>query len=211
MKPYFFTSKRNLLLKAAILLILSLCLTPNPAYACGHDGFYVGLGYEQLIPFSPDRQYSISGNGQRITFGTRFGGLVLIGYDFPCTRWGVQLTFDGGKLRLNKIENIYYLGSNLEGVVHLASWRDGLDIYLVGGAGTTYLTEGDLKNSSATFGINVGFGPGIAYYFKKSDRMSAALKFDIPLRYTHFLGQHLSDTGTNVISVPLRLSVGVGF
>lgn len=196
-----------------LLLGLVFVLTPftvPTAWACGHDGFYVGAGYEQLFLYTTESRLS-GGSLGRITFGPGFGGSALLGYDFCGSRWGIQMPFEFSRFRLNNEEWVNSLGSSLEGVLHLAQWQNGLDIHLVGGAGWSYLTEGSVPNRTANAGITASLGPGVSYFIPDTKKVSIAIVAELPFRMIYYFGDRLSANGTTVLGIPLRLSVEVGF
>lgn len=177
--------------------------------ACGHNSFYLGAGYTQLFMYTPQNQ---RGNtNENVTFGPGFGVNALVGYDFCNSRWGIQMPFEFTRQRLNRFEWVSQVGSSVEGVLHLAEWQSGLDIHLVGGAGWTYISEGKVRDNTAAKGITASLGPGLSYYFSRTDKVSAAVVFEVPFKLIHYFGTHLSSGGTTLIAFPMRVSMQVGF
>lgn len=203
-------SKRAFLLLFFVLLLVLGSLRAPSALACGHDGFYVGVGYTQLFMFTLEDRLS-SGDLGRIHFSPGFGAHALIGYDFCGSRWGIQMPFEFTRQRLNYAEWVNQFGSSLEGVFHLVEWGNGLDIHLVGGAGWAYLSEGSIQNRTASAGITVDLGPGLSYYFSRTEKISAALALEVPFRMINYFGNHLSANGTTIFAIPVRISIQVGF
>lgn len=211
-KDRIMRSKRVFPFLLAFLLTTSQIFTAKEATACGHDGFYIGLGYEQLFMYSnEDRLTTSAGDLGRISFGPGFGANALIGYDFCGSRWGVQMPFEFARFKLNRSEYINQFGSSLEGVLHLAEWDNGLDVHLVGGFGWSYVTEGKIKDRSADAGITASVGPGLSYYFSRTEKLSAAVALEAPFRMIYYFGSHLSANGTTVLAFPIRLSMQLGF
>lgn len=204
-------------LKARFLVVVCVLSLVMPVFArqtlaCGHDSFYMGLGYEQIFMYTPEGQYSGAGaNLGRITFSPGFGGLLILGYDFCGSRWGIQMPFEFTRQRLNHFEWVNQFGSTLEGVLHLVEWGNGIDIHIVGGVGWSYLTEGSAKNRTSSTGLTVDVGPGFSYYFSRTDKVSAALSFEVPFRLINYFNDRLSKNGTTIVAVPLRLMLQVGF
>ncbi len=196
-----------------LLMVALICglffASPSRVCACGHDGFYAGLGYEQLFLYTPERRLGLT--DERVSFGPGIGAHALIGYDFCGSRWGIQLPFEYARIKLNKSEWVNQFASSVEGVLHLKEWKNGLDVHLLGGVGWSYLSEGKIADRTACAGISVSFGPGISYYFSRTERISAAVNLDVPFRWIYYFGDHLSANGTSVIAFPIRLGVQVGF
>ncbi len=198
---------RFIFLSAAII---SIPFLPQTTAACGHDGFFLGAGYEQLFMVTPESQLGL-GNTGRVTFGPGYGADLVFGYDFCGSRWGIQLPIEYSRLKLNGSEWVNYIGSSLEAIFRVAEWRNGLDFHLVGGIGGSYLSEGKVSNNTASAGFNVGVGPGIAYFFSRTEKLTAAIAAELPIRFQYFIGNHLSANGTSAIAFPLRLSLQLGF
>lgn len=194
---------------AAAALAAALFVAPARALACGHDGFYIGAGYTQL--FMLTTEHRLGNTGQRINFGPGFGANALVGYDFCGSRWGIQLPFEFTRLKLNKSEWVNQFGSSIEGVLHLVEWPNGLDVHLLAGAGWTYITEGQYDDRTAAAGLTVSAGPGLSYYFSRTETLSAALALELPFRWIYYFGSHLSSNGTSIVAFPVRLSIQVGF
>lgn len=205
-------ARRTFPLFLAFLLITSQMAIANEAAACGHDGFYIGMGYEQLFMYTPeDRLTTGAGNLGRVSFGPGYGANALMGYDFCGSRWGIQMPFEFARLRLNRSEYVNQFGSSLEGVLHLAEWDSGIDVHLVGGFGWSYLAEGKIMDRSADAGITASVGPGLSYYFSRTEKLSAAIAVELPFRMIYYFGSHLSANGTTVLAFPLRISIQLGF
>lgn len=202
--------KNRALLVVLGLLAVSLVGLPRGAFACGHDGFYMGVGYNQLFMYTTER--SMSGTASdRVYFGPGYGANAVIGYDFCGSRWGIQMPFEFARLKLNHVEWVNQFGSSLEGVLHLAEWDNGFDFHLIFGAGWSYISEGRFDDRSNAAGITGSLGPGISYYFSRTENVSAALALEVPFRLIYYFGDHLSAGGTTVIAFPIRLSIQVGF
>ena len=199
------------LLFIGILISIAMFFSPR-LFACGHDGAYICLGYYQLFMFTNERQLiaNPSTTPPKVHFGPGFGAQAVVGYDFKKSRWGVQMPLEYARIRLNHDEWVHYFSQNLEGVLHLVTWASGWDIRLVGGLGWSYLSEGPIKDRSRSYGFNMGLGPGLAYYFHKGNTTAAAV-LEVPVRGIYFFGDHLSKNHTFVISVPIRLSIEIGF
>lgn len=195
----------------ALLLGLTAFLAsqlPTGTHACGHDGFYMGMGYTQLFMVTSERRL---GSNQRITFGPGMGANAVFGYDFCGSRWGIQAPFEFTRQRLNHLEWVNQFNLSLEGVVHLAEWANGIDLRLIGGAGWSYLTEGKIDDRTSGTGIIAHFGPGFAYYFSKTEKVTAAIVTEVPFRMIHYFGDRLSAGGTTIFAIPIRISLQVGF
>lgn len=195
--------------------VLALSIIINPfilpkALACGHEGFYLGLGYEQLLMYTPEDRLTV-GNLGNVTFGPGYGGTALIGYDFCGTRWGVQMPFEFSRLKLNRSEWVNQFGSSAEGIFHIAQWRNGFNVHLVGGVGWSYITEGDLPGGTAAAGVTASFGPGVSFFFTQTNKISGALNLEVPIRMINYFGSHLSQGGTTILAIPMRLTVQLGF
>lgn len=193
-----------------LIFILAASSFVPEAMACGHDGFYVGGGYEQLFMVTPEHQLG-TGSTPRISFGPGFGANLVGGYDFCGSRWGIQVPLEFAALKLNHAEWVYNLAASVEGVLHLREWKNGLDFHLVGGIGWTYLTEGSINDRTRNNGITASIGPGLSYFFARKASWSGAVTAELPLRYAYYFGNHLSSNGTSVFAFPLRLSVQFGF
>lgn len=202
--------KNRVLLLLSVFLVSSFLSYPAACLACGHEGFYTGLGYTQLFMWTTEHQRSLAAS-PRIHFGPGYGAHAVIGYDFCGSRWGIQLPFEFSRQRLDRIEWTNQFGSQVEAVVHLAAWQNGLDVHLVGGVGWAYLTEGRIDNQSNSGGISVGLGPGLSYYFHRDEKISTALAVEAPFRMIYYFGSRLSQGGTTVLAFPIRLSIQLGF
>lgn len=180
------------------------------ARACGHEGLYAGIGYMQLLMYTPE--YQLNPNiSSRVNFGPGFGAAGLLGYDFEGSRWGIQMPFEFSRLKLNMDEWVNYFGSTLEAVFHIKEWSSGFDFHLVGGVGWAYLSEGEDYDNSRNAGITASLGPGFSYYFTRTEKVSGAVSLEIPFRYVYFFGNHLSANGTSVAAFPIRLTMQIGF
>lgn len=206
-------SRRTLARFLAVAFAFTAILVPmQPVelFACGHDGTYVGVGYEQMFMYTPEHR--LGGAAQpHIVFGPGFGANAVLGYDFCGSRWGMQIPFEFSRQRLDREEWVSQFNLSLEGVVHLAEWANGVDIRFVGGAGWSYLSEGIASNRTSAMGVIAHFGPGLGYYFSKTEKVTAALVAEVPVRMIHYFGDRLSANGTTVLAVPLRLSLQIGF
>lgn len=200
---------RALLLVLGVLAVLS-AWRPHLAQACGHDGFYMGVGYTQLFMFTNERSRSAAPTG-RVRFGPGYGANAVIGYDFCGSRWGIQLPFEFARLKLNRSEWVNQFGSSVEGVLHLAEWENGVDFHLLVGAGWSYISEGKIDDRSSAAGITASFGPGVSYYFSRTEKISAAVSVELPFRMIYYFGDNLTAGGTTVIAAPIRLNLQIGF
>ena len=203
------SAKRILVVVSCLLFVLCPLNIPK-TYACGHDGVYFGLGYTQNYMVTSEHRLGGANLG-RVIFGPGFGGNAVVGYDFPGSRWGIQIPFEGTSQKLNHYEWVLQFNLAAEGVVHLKEWNNGLDFHLVGGVGGTYLTEGNTNNNSAAKGIIASLGPGLSYYFTRTEKFSASLTAEIPFRMVHYFGDNLSRGGTTLFAIPGRISIQFGF
>lgn len=206
------TMKNTRFLIVVLSFSLTLIFLPAQTKACGHDGFFLGGGYQQMFMYTSEDQLAAAGGfrSQQITFGPGFGLHLLAGYDFEGSRWGIQAPLGYSYIKLNKAEWVHYFDIDAEGIFHLAYWDNGIDIYLVGGGGGSFLTEGSINNNSAAAGINVGIGPGLSYFFARG-KTKGSLYIQVPVRMVHFFGNNLSAGGTTLLQVPIRLGLSVGF
>ncbi len=184
---------------------------PSSSIACGHEGVYLGAGYSQLFMFTNAIQNNRFGSGAKVKFGPGYGGHFVAGYDFPGSRWGIQIPFEINRLKLNQSEWVNFIDLAVEGVFHIIEWKNGIDFHLVGGAGWSYLTDGSVDNNSQTSGISASFGPGFSYYFARTEKVSASLTLDAPFRFIRFFGDNLSRGGASVFAFPIRIGMQVGF
>lgn len=197
----------GLLLTAAALVLIS-----PPAESCGHDGWYVGVGYTQRHLYSPDRQLTIGGlPSDRVKFGPGYGGHFLVGYDFCGTRFGLQVPLEYSNHRLNRVERVHFLSAMAEPILHIAAWQNGLDFHLIGGLGYGYLTEGSRTDRSASHAFQAGIGPGLTWYFSREEESTAAFTIASPLRAILFQWNHLSSNATVAFDVPIRANFTIGF
>lgn len=202
--------RRRVISLVSGLVLLAAPFLPTAALACGHDGVYFGLGFEEMYMVTTEHRLG-AGNQPRVHFSPGFGANAILGYDFCGSRWGIQAPFEYSRQKFDYAEWVDQFNISFEGVVHLAEWSNGVDIRLVGGAGWSYLSEGKLSNRSTAKGIIAQFGPGLAYYFSRTEKVSAALVAELPFRMIHYFGENLSSHGTTLFAVPLRLSLQVGF
>ncbi|MBI4211467.1 MAG: hypothetical protein HY540_02410 [Deltaproteobacteria bacterium] len=198
-------------LTALLILIAILMATPSASHACGHDGLYIGAGYSQSLMFSADKRRAFGFTNDRVLFGPGFGGHVVVGYDFCGSRWGLQVPFEFTTMRLNRSERVMFMSGAIEPVLHIASWENGMDFHLIGGVGPSYLNEGTIRDLTSSVGINFGMGPGLSWFLSRQNDFSVAASLDVPFRVIYFFGNRLSNNGTLVFNVPLRLSFTFGF
>lgn len=204
--------KNRYFLFFALSFSLVLIFLPGQTRACGHDGFFLGGGYQQMFMYTPEDQLAAGGGvtSRQITFGPGFGAHLLVGYDFEGSRWGIQAPFGYSYIKLNRSEWVHYFDIDTEAILHLAYWDNGIDIYLVGGLGGSFLTEGSINNNTAAAGINVGIGPGFSYFFARG-KTKGSIYIQVPVRMVHFFGNNLSANGTTLLQVPIRFGLSVGF
>ncbi len=205
--------KARLLVLSVCAVIFSFALLPKNADACGHDGFFIGGGYEQLFMYTPDDQ--LRGAGQlvssQIVFSPGFGAHFLLGYDFKGSRWGIQMPFGYSRFKLNRSEWVNYFDTSVEGILHLASWENGIDVSLIGGAGVSILPEGPIENNTGSFGLNVGIGPAFNWFFHRGQKVTSSVYVQVPVRMVIFFGNNLSANQTTVLQIPVRVGVSLGF
>lgn len=182
------------------------------AYACGHEGWYVGAGYTQLIQFSPDHQLVAGGAASpKVDWNTRWGAHGRVGYDFCTSRWGVEVPFSFDRQRLNRREVINQIGIDANAIYHIVETEAGADFYWIVGSGVNMAFEGPVNNNTGTAGANLNFGPGFQYFIKK-DKTQVALGISAPFKYTLYFGNNLSGAKkTSVIGVPFRVGFSLGF
>lgn len=204
--------KRALMCFAAVILMVLVFTTiPKTARGAGHQGFYGGVGALSIPMITwEDRLTRPGGSSERVYFLPGFGGWILFGYQFPDTRWGIQVPVEWQYFKMNHQEWVNQLGGTVEGVVRLVEWDNGFDFHLVGGFGMTHLFEGQIDNNSACTGIHAEIGPGFSWFFARGD-VKASLTMEVPIRYIFFFGDHLSRGGTSVFAFPVRLGVTIGF
>jgi hypothetical protein len=194
-------------------LVISFVIAPKVVSACGHDGFFIGGGYQQMFMYTPEDQ--LRGAGQltssQITFGPGFGAHLLFGYDFEGSRWGIQMPFGYSNFKLNRSERVNYFDTAVEGILHLASWENGIDVNLVGGIGVSILPEGPNDNNTGALGMNFGIGPGFNWFFHRSESISSSVYVQVPIRVVLFFGDNLSKNHTTALQVPIRVGVSLGF
>jgi len=195
----------------AVLVMCVLFFLSGRVNAAGHDGFFLGGGYQQLFMYTTEHQLTFAGaNSSKITFGPGFGANILIGYDLTKSRWGFQFPFEYSYLKLNKTEYVHYFGFSTEGILHLRWWKNGVDLNLVGGIGYSNLLEGPVDNNTNAQGINFGVGPGFNYFFAR-DKIKGSIYVQMPIRMVYFFGNNLSASHTIALSVPIRIGLSIGF
>lgn len=195
-----------------LAVLLDPFVLPSQAHACGHEGWYAGVGYMQLFQFSPDRQLVSGGAASpgRINFRTRYGAMVKAGKDFCGSRFGIEFPFSYNRQRLNRQELVDVLGLDANAVIHLLETPGGSDFYLLAGTGFNIITDGTVNNDTGTAGINLNFGPGYQYFFAKG-KHKAALGVSLPFKYTLYFRDNLSRRKTQVLGIPVVLGFTVGF
>lgn len=196
-----------------ILFLVSGCqLLVSRTQACGHEGWYAGFGYTQLVQFSPDRQLTAGGAASpRVDWRTRWGAHGRIGHDFCGSRWGMEVPVSLDRQRLNRNEIITQFGLDANAVFHIIETEGGTDFYWIAGTGMNIAREGPINNNSGAAGINLNFGPGFQYFIKRK-KPNVAIGFSVPVKYTLYFGNNLSgNKKTSVIGFPLRFGFSVGF
>lgn len=202
--------RKTLIVVLLVVAALTMGMS-RQADARGHDGFYIGVGALTIPMITSEHQLTVpGGSSERVKFYPGVGGWLTFGYDFPDSKWGIQMPFEYHYFKLNREEWVHSLGSNLEAVLRLVQTPGGFEFHLVGGFGWTYLMEGRLNNSTRAVGMNIELGPGISWFFARGDTR-AALTLDVPFRYIYFFGDNLSAGGTSVFAAPVRLGVTIGF
>lgn len=197
--------------RIAVLLLFAGWWIPRLAFSCGHEGWYAGLGYTQLLQFSPDRQLVVGGGtSPKVNLKTRWGAHGRVGYDFCGSRWGVEVPISFDRQRLNNQEHIYQLGMDANAIFHIIETEGGADFYWIAGTGMNIALEGDTNNNTGAAGINLNFGPGFQYFIQQK-KPKVALGFSIPMKYTLYFGNNLSRSKTTVIGFPIRIGFSVGF
>lgn len=197
----------------ALLLFFGLLLFLRipKAHACGHEGWYGGIGYGQLFQFSPDKRLTAGGgsSANNVSFKTRYGGYAKIGYDWCGTRYGIEFPFSYNRQRLNRQNMIHLFGMDVNAVIHLVETEGGADFYWIAGTGMNIVPRDVASNTRKAVGINLNFGPGFQYFISKKPRV--ALGVSVPLKYTLYFGSNLSARKTQVIGVPFLVGFTVGF
>jgi hypothetical protein len=197
--------------KLALVLFFVVALTcPHlKALACGHEGPFVGIGYNQLFMYTPQKQYM--NTSSRISFSPGYGGNLTFGYDFQGTRWGIQIPAEYARIKLNGNEWVNSIQASAEGIFRIKQWDNGVDFHLVGGFGWSYLSEGKVYNRSQSNGITGGIGPGVSYFFSMTEKISGAVVAEVPIRAVYFVSGHLSSGKAVALDVPIRISMQIGF
>ncbi|MDO8527855.1 MAG: hypothetical protein Q7T03_09235 [Deltaproteobacteria bacterium] len=205
---------KKIIKKTGLVFLLVCCLevlVPATSNACGHEGFYIGGGYQQLFQFSPDRQ--LVGGGAvspgKIDWRTRWGFYGKAGYDFCESRWGVELPVSYNRQKLNRAETVSVIGVDLNAIFHIIETPGGLDFYWIGGSGMNIVTDGQVKNNSGSGGVNINFGPGLQYFISKKPKV--AMGISVPFKYTLYFGDHLSKNITQVFGIPIMAGATIGF
>lgn len=196
-----------------LFVVLVSTFTCEDVRACGHDGFYLAAGYEQLVMFSREDRLVRSGvnlNPQRVVFGPGFGAHVMFGYDYEGTRWGWQVPFEYSYIKLNKQEYLHYFSTALEPVLHLAVWPNGVVFSVIPTLGISVLPDGEIDDGTQGFGVNFGLGPKLSYFFARGD-VRGSVYLQVPLRAVYVFEDNLSRDGTTLFAVPIRLGLSVGF
>lgn len=199
-----------------LILVLSVVgpwsMVPGPANACGHEGWYAGLGYTQLVQATPDRQLIAGGGASpKVDWNTRWGAHGKVGYDFCGTRWGVEVPVSLDRQRLNRQEVVNQIGLDANALYHIVETETGIDFYWIAGSGLNIAFEGPINNNTGTAGANLNFGPGFQYFIKK-EKTKVALAVSVPFKYTLYFGNNLSGAKkTSVIGVPFRVGFSLGF
>ena len=203
--------KKTLL--TTIVTLGALLLLPTPtAQACGHEGFYTGVGYTQLFQYTPDKQLAVAtvGSTSRVDWNSRFGGYLKFGYDFCASRWGVEVPLGMDQQRLNQQELVYVLTGDVNAIFHIAETRKGIDFYWIGGLGGNYVSEGTIKDKSRAVGTNLNFGPGFRYFIKNG-KQKVGIELAMPARATLYFGNNLSRNKTAVFALPIRIGLTTTF
>jgi len=202
----------RILYNALFAVCLFSLLYSRALFACGHEGWYAGAGYSQLLQYSPDNQ--LLGGGLvpsgRVDWRTRWGATVKGGYDFCGTRWGIEIPFSYDRQKLNRSEMVHVIGIDANAIFHIVETKKGADFYWIAGTGVNLVTEGRLNNNSGDAGINFNFGPGFQYFLKQ-DKPKVALGISVPFKYTLYFGNHLSRNGTSVFGFPIHVGFTIGF
>ena len=204
-------------MKTKILFVcavfISLVFSQRSVFACGHDGFFFGGGYQQLFMWTPEDQLRAPGtiSSAQIVFGPGYGAHLLVGYDFKGSRWGIQMPLGYSNLKLNRTERVNYFDGAVEGIFHIAAWDNGIDLNLIGGIGVSALMEGPVDNNTGAIGMNFGIGPGFNWFFHRGEKVRSSVYVQVPIRAVIFFGDNLSKNHTTALQFPIRVGVSVGF
>lgn len=182
------------------------------AYACGHEGWYAGAGYTQLLQFTPDNQLTAAGGTPpKVDWDTRWGAHTRVGYDFCASRWGVEIPLSFDRQRLNRREVINQIGIDANAIFHILETAGGSDFYWMAGGGMNIAMEGPVNNNTGAGGINFNFGPGFNYFIKQS-KTKVAVGVSLPFKYTLYFRNNLSGSKkTTVFGFPFRVGFSIGF
>ncbi len=205
-------SKGPLSVVLSSVFVVLLLFSPLPSHACGHEGWYAGLGYTQLLQFSSERQLTAGGGAApKINWDTRWGAHGKVGYDFCGSRWGAELPVSLDRQRLNRAENVSILGIDVNALYHIVETKKGIDFYWIAGTGINLALEGSANNNTGAAGMNINFGPGLNYFIKRK-KPNVALHLSVPAKYTLYFRNNLSGGGkTAVLGFPVRVGFSVGF
>lgn len=195
----------------SVLMLVWGVLSSRSALACGHDGFFIGAGYQQLFMYTTESQLTGQQQlrDQQISFGPGYGAHLLLGYDFESSRWGIQFPAGYDYMRLNHSEWVHHFDVSAEAILHLAAWDNGIDISLVGGVGASIMPEGQIDNNSGAVGIHGGIGPAFNYFFMDGET-KGSIYIQVPIRIVNYFGDNLSRNGTTALQIPIRLGISFG-
>src|SRR3989338_5878640 len=102
------------------IVLFVFLLSPLKTLACGHEGWFAGVGYTQLLQFSPDTQFTAAAaNAGKIDWDSRWGIHARVGYDFCASRWGVEMPIGFDHQRLNQQEFVNVIGVDANALFHI--------------------------------------------------------------------------------------------
>lgn len=211
---------KKLILFVFIAGLACLAGPADNAYA-RTEGFYIGGGYQQPLMFTWKKQSTFAPDpGSSIRFWPNFGAFIIGGYQFERPDWlELALPISWGMLRLNKTEWVHLINGDAEVIFHFVEPDKKFDPFIGLLAGFNYMTEGSLKDESASIGPDVGASFGFKYTLMEyavagsTKVTNLSLLVELPVKVIFFVNDSdLSDSSTTpIIQIPFRVGVTYTF
>lgn len=195
------------------LLLASIFLSLGVASA-SDENLSFGGGYQQPLMYTW-KKWARNQN-EKIRFWPGAGAFLKFGYRFDKPDWlEIALPVSWSMVRLNRQEWVNIINANGEAAFHLLARDSKFDPFIAADIGFDYMTEGTIKDSSKSIGLEFGAVLGMNYQlmqYGKPGAKTSSLSFyaEVPVKLILFFNEyHLAvDNRTiPVLSFPVRVGL----